>query len=60
MTEKELKELKRAYASDQPYSSNTALEISAARRDVQKLIAYIEKLEKLRKSDKETIRILDK
>ena len=60
MTEKELKDLKRAYASGQPYSINPALEISAARRDVQKLIAYIEKLEKLRKSDKETIRILDK
>jgi hypothetical protein len=59
MTSKDLQGLKKQYASGKPYSTNPAIEISAARRDVQKLIAYIEKLEKLRASDKEAIRTLE-
>ena len=59
MTSKDLQELKHVYASGKPYSVNPALEISAARRDIQKLITYIEKLETLRASDKQTIKALE-
>lgn len=59
MTSKELQELKHKYASGKPYSDYPKAEISQARRDIQALIRYIEKLETLRASDKQTIKTLE-